>query len=229
MLRATGSRLRSSRFLPPQFSGKLDWADKLTSQLVRLQSPAPRSAPLLPRLAPDQLPRSHWMPPDSLHLCTKKMQSSLMCCLGGIRRVPIPDGCPLRRPCQTRVGDVVMETEKRGAVAPSFILRFRQGLAPTAKKTQRHPLQDLGRSPTPPSATLCQARLLRSIQSDNYVSGSGCVLVVRDGLVACTSHQTTCAGLRSHVGDRTRHWRTPCTIEDIIVTLISANVRHVCK
>ena len=122
------------------------------SQLVRLQSPAPRSAPLMPRwvsaplheedaVLPHLLPG--WHPPSS-----------------NPRRVSF---------------------EKA-------MSRFRQGLAPTEKKTLRHPLQDLGRSPTPPSATLCQARLLRSIQSDNYVSGWGCVLVVRDGLVACTSH-----------------------------------------
>ena len=98
MLRATGGRLRSSRFLPPQFSGKLDRADKLMSQLVRLQLLAPLNFCL------------GWCQIRCLLTaftsCMKKMQSSLICCLGGIRRVPIPDGCPLRRamsnPCRER-------------------------------------------------------------------------------------------------------------------------------
>ena len=85
--------------------------------------------------------------------------------------------------------------------------RFRRGLGPTTNK-QRHPLKDLGRSPTPPSAALCQARPLRCIHSDGTVPRSVPALAVRDGLVACIPHHTIGAGLRPHVGERTRRWRT---------------------
>ena len=79
-------------------------------------------------------------------------------------------------------------TAKRSAVAPSFFFLF-ETLPRTIRdspshhpafdkawrqvqKTQRHPLQGLGRSPTPPSAALCSPlRPLRLIQGDARAFG----------------------------------------------------------
>ena len=71
---------------------------------------------------------------------------------------------------------------------PSYHTAFdKDWRQPQKKKTQRHPLQDLGRWPT-------SARLLPSptpsLQSDNNVSSSVSALAVRDGVVACISHHS---------------------------------------
>ena len=90
MLLTAVTRFRSSKFLPPQ---TLDQAEKLMS---------PATALVLLRFCIGWFQMSYHaraMHPDSLHLhlCAKKMQTSLIRCLGGLRRAPGVDQEKWRR------------------------------------------------------------------------------------------------------------------------------------